>query len=136
MTGINYADLLSPQAALATHCEFEAVCRHPCGSWSLRHLELRSGRRLETEALRLPLRDSAGGVNLILGCSGELTDKFLHEADCTCKIITVVAHEFFDIGAGIPEAPCVPVTTADPAASVDADQVRRTNNDEGAGLVG
>jgi hypothetical protein len=52
--------------------------------------------------LRLPLRASAGSVNLILGCSGELTGKVRHEADCSCEIITVVAQEFFDAA---PESP-------------------------------
>jgi len=51
-----------------------------------------------------------GSVNLILCCSGELTSKFLHEADRSREIITVVAREFFDIGAGVPDAACVPVS--------------------------
>ena len=46
LTGINYTDIMTPKAAASTLCEFEAVCARPCGSWSMRHLELSSGRQV------------------------------------------------------------------------------------------
>jgi hypothetical protein len=108
LTGLTFAEVLSAQAAAVTHCELEAVCRQPCGSRALRHLELRSGRRLQTETLRLPLRGKSGAVDLILCCNGELPLGIVPEADQPREIITVVEQKFFDIGAGIPAVACMP----------------------------
>ncbi|MGH7093826.1 MAG: PAS domain-containing protein, partial [Stellaceae bacterium] len=90
LTGVNYADIMSPEAAESTLCEFEAICDQPCGSWSRRHVEMRSGSGFESETLRLPLRASDGGVTLILSCSGGLSGRFLHESDNSCGIVTVM----------------------------------------------
>jgi hypothetical protein len=108
LAGLTYAEVLSPQAVAVTHCEFDAICRQPCGSWSLRHLDLRSGRRLQTETLRLPLRDKDGEVSMILSCHGELSYEMMLEADQPRQIITVFEQKFFDIGAGVPDFNCVP----------------------------
>jgi hypothetical protein len=108
LSGLTYAEALSSQAVEVTHCEFEAICRQPCGSWSLRHLELRSGRRLQTETLRLPLRDKHGAVSMIVSCNGELSPELMREADQPREIVTVFEQQFFDIGAGIPDFRCVP----------------------------
>jgi hypothetical protein len=105
--GLTYAEALSSQAVDVTHCEFDAICRQPCGSWSLRHLELRSGRRLQTETLRLPLRDKSGEVTLIVSCNGELSPEVAREPDQPREIITVCEQQFLDIGAGIPDFSCV-----------------------------
>jgi hypothetical protein len=107
LTGLSYAEVLSPQAAEVTHCEFDAICRQPCGSWSLRRLDLRSGRRLQTETLRLPLRDKKGEVGLILSCSGELSHEPVYDTDLPREVVSVFEQEFFDIGAGIPPFNCV-----------------------------
>lgn len=107
LTGHNYSDILSVQAATVIYREFEAVCRKPCGSWSLRHLELRSGRQLQIETVRLPLRGKDGEVDLILSCNGEVTPGFIPEADQSREVITVVEQEFFDIGAGRPAGACL-----------------------------
>lgn len=108
LSGLTYAEMLSSQAVEVTHCEFDAICRQPCGSWSLRHLELRSGRKLQTETLRLPLRDKHGDVTLIVSCNGELGADLLCEPDQPREIVTVFEQEFFDLGAGIPDFRCVP----------------------------
>jgi hypothetical protein len=108
--GLTYAEVLSPQAVTVTHCEFEAICRQPCGSWSLRSLDLRSGRRLHTETLRLPLRSRNGEVSLILSCHGELSPELIYEADHPREIVTVFEQQFLDIGAGIPSFRCVPAS--------------------------
>lgn len=108
LTGLTFAEVLSAQAAAVTHCELEAVCRQPCGSWALRHLELRSGRRLQTETLRLPLRGKAGAVDLILCCNGELPPGVVPQADQPREVVTVVEQKFFDIGAGVPAVACMP----------------------------
>jgi len=109
LAGLTYAEVLSPQAVDVTHCEFEAICRQPCVSWSLRRLDLRSGRRLQIETLRLPLRGKDGEVSLILSCHGELSPQIMYEGDRPREIVTVLEQEFFDIGAGIPPFRCVPV---------------------------
>jgi hypothetical protein len=109
LAGMTYAEVMSPQAVDVTHCEFDAICRQPCGSWSLRHLELRSGRRLQTETLRLPLRDKDGEISLILSCNGELSAEIVREADQLREIVTVFEQAFFDLGAGIPNFGCVPM---------------------------
>lgn len=108
LSGLSYAEMLSSQAVNVTHCEFEAICRQPCGSWSLRHLELRSGRRLQTETFRLPLRDKHGNVSLIVSCNGELSPDQMREPDQPRAIVTVFEQRFLDIGAGIPDFRCVP----------------------------
>jgi len=107
LTGLNYADVLSAPAAAITLREFEVICGQPCGSWSLRHLELQSGRRLETDTLRLPLRASDGTVSLILTSNGELGADGFSRADHSREVVTVVDQQFFDIGAGVPDEPCV-----------------------------
>ncbi len=114
LTGLSYTDIMAPAAATSTLCEFEAICRQPCGSWSMRHLELSSGRRIDVETLRLPLRAADGSVSLILSCSGELSGRFLHEPDRCREILTVIEQEFLDIGAGIPEWICAPRPTGGP----------------------
>jgi hypothetical protein len=118
LTGLSYTEVMAPAAAMSTLCEFEAICRQPCGSWSMRHLELSSGRRFDVETLRLPLRGPDGSVSLILSCSGELTGRFLHETDQCREILTVIEQEFLDIGAGIPEWVCAPWPTGGPYKKV------------------
>ncbi len=108
LSGMAYAEVMSPQAVDVTHCEFEAICRQPCGSWSLRHLELQSGRRLQIETLRLPFRDKNGEITLILSCNGELAPQSIREADNPRQVVTVFEQEFIDIGAGVPNFRCVP----------------------------
>jgi hypothetical protein len=107
LAGLTYAEFLSTQAVEVTHCEFDAICRQPCGSWSLRRLDLRSGRRLQTETLRLPLRARDGQIRLILSCNGELSPEAMYNADQPRQIVTVLAQQFFDIGAGVPAFSCV-----------------------------
>ena len=107
LTGLNYADVMSPPVTAITFHEFETICTQPCGSWSLRHLELRSGRRLETDTLRLPLRASDGSVSLIITSNGELGTDLLCQTDPSQEVITVVEQQFLDIGAGIPALNCV-----------------------------
>lgn len=114
LTGLCYTDIMAPAAATSTLCEFDALCNQPCGSWSLRHLELTSGRRIDVETLRLPMRAADGSISLILSCSGELTGRFLHEPDQCRAILTVIDQEFFDIGAGIPGWVCAPWPTGGP----------------------
>lgn len=111
LTGVNYADLTSPEAAEATLCEFEAVCDQPCGSWSRRRVDARSGSGFDSETLRLPLRASDGSITLILSCSGELSDRFLHESDNSCGIVTVMEQGFINIGRGVPGWVCAPRPT-------------------------
>jgi hypothetical protein len=114
LTGLGYTDVMAPAAVTSTLCEFEAICRQPCGSWSMRHLELSSGRRIDVETLRLPLRAADGAVKLILSCSGEVTGRFVHEVDQCREILTVIDQEFLDIGAGTPEWVCAPWPTGGP----------------------
>jgi len=120
LTGLGYTDIMAPAAAASTLCEFEAICRLPCASWSMRHLELSSGRRLDVETLRLPLRAADGNVSLIVSCSGELSGRFLHEPDRCREILTVMEQEFLDIGAGIPEWVCAPWPTGGPYSKAAA----------------
>jgi hypothetical protein len=109
LAGLSYAEVLSPQAVAVTHCEFDAICRQPCGSWSLRRLDFRSGRRLQTETLRLPLRDKKGEVRLIVSCDGELSQEAMYGIDRPREIASVFHQEFLDIGAGVPPFNCIPV---------------------------
>ena len=110
LTGIDYREILAASTVAATLHEFETVCDHPCGSWSLRRLELSSGQQMTAEALRLPLRASDGRVRLILGCSGELSGLLLSGPDRPREIVDIEAHQFFDIGGGMPVSrigPCI-----------------------------
>jgi hypothetical protein len=102
LTGCNLIDIVSAEAAADTLDQLRTVVRHPCGSWSLRRLELHSGRLSTVETLRLPLRAHDGHVNLILSGSGEISQRFGDEPDQARGIAAIVEHQFFDIGAGIP----------------------------------
>lgn len=114
LTGLSYTDIMSPAAARSTMCEFEAICAQPCGSWSVRHFELSSGRGIAAETLRLPLRAADGSVSLILSASGELSGRFLHEPDKCREVITVIEQRFLDIGGGAPDWVCAPKPTGGP----------------------
>jgi len=102
LTGCNYLDLLAPEAAGATLREFRGIVEHPCGSWSLRRLQLNSGELTTVETLRLPLRASEGSGNMILSCSGEIGRNALSTARQPRSIVTIADQQFFDIGAGVP----------------------------------
>jgi hypothetical protein len=88
--------------AAIIHREFGEVVRQPCGSWSVRRDEFRSGRCATIETLRLPLRAKDGSVSLILGSSGELPVPNNDAPDRPSAIVTIVQQQFFDIGAGVP----------------------------------
>jgi hypothetical protein len=106
LTGVNYltADVVSPPVADMMRREFSRVVEFPCGSWSLRSVQFRSGRLAAIETLRLPLRADDGGVSLILSCSGELADPAAPRVDAPREIIRIMQHQFFAIGAGDPGA--------------------------------
>lgn len=102
LTGCNYLDLVSAAAVDATRAEFRAVVEQPCGSWSKRDLALRSGLSAVVETIRLPLRGGDGRVNLILSCSGEVSREYRSADSEALAIAAIAEHQFFDIGAGVP----------------------------------
>ena len=103
-TGLDYfaVDIVSPRAVELLRQEFRGVVEQPCGSWSRRLVEYRSGRQAIIETLRLPLRANDGQVNLILSCSEELQEAAPPQVDGPREIIRIVQQRFFDIGAGLP----------------------------------
>ena len=102
ITGANCFERVSPAAADVMRRELKYIVEWPCGSWSRRRAELRSGRVAAIETLRLPLRTRDGAIGQILSCSGELAERILPIADPTQEIIRIVEQKFFDIGAGCP----------------------------------
>lgn len=102
LTGLKCIEIAAPEMAAIIRREFGEVVRHPCGSWSVRHVEFDSGRCATIETMRLPLRAKDGSVSLILGSSGELPAGAVHELDRRSAIVTIAEQQFFDIGAGIP----------------------------------
>ena len=103
-TGTDCFEGVSPGAAAVMRREFRCIVEWPCGSRSRRRVELRSGRVLAIETLRLPLRGSDNMTSQILSCSGELGGTSFEAADPTREIIKIVEQEYFDIGAGCPPA--------------------------------
>jgi hypothetical protein len=102
LTGLNCVEIVAPEIAAIIRREFGEVVRQPCGSWSVRSVQFDSGRCATIETLRLPLRAKDGSVSLILGSSGELPDRTIHQLDRPNSIVTIVNQRFFDIGAGLP----------------------------------
>jgi hypothetical protein len=102
ITGENCFDGVSPSAADVMRLELKCIVEWPCGSHSLRRIELQSGRVMTIETLRLPLRAADCCVRQILSCSGELCGKAPVIHDPTREIIKIVEQEYFDIGAGRP----------------------------------
>jgi hypothetical protein len=104
LTGLSYFDIniVSRQAADIMRLEMSQVVEWPCGSWSLRRVEFRSGRRAVVETLRLPLRANDGSVGLIVSCSGELHERAAPADGAAREIIMITEHQFLDIGAGTP----------------------------------
>jgi hypothetical protein len=103
ITGTACYDGVSPAAVAVMRRELKSVVEWPCGSWSRRRIELRSGRAAAIETLRLPLRGRDGVVSQILSCSGELGDMpLMTSADPTREIIKITEQEYLDIGAGRP----------------------------------
>jgi hypothetical protein len=105
LTGQKYLeiDIVSRQAAETMRREFEFITTWPCASWSLRRVELRSGRRAVIETLRVPLRAADDRISQILSCSGELDDRSIRAPDGAREIIMITEQEFLDIGAGCPD---------------------------------
>lgn len=103
ITGTACYDGVSPAAVAVMRRELKNIVEWPCGSWSRRRVEFRSGRVAAIETLRLPLRAGDGAVSQILSCSGELGDTpLLASADPTREIIRITEQEYLDIGAGRP----------------------------------
>ena len=103
-TGLDYLgiDIVSSRAAVTIRREFELVTGLPCGSWSQRRVEFRSGRNAIIETLRLPLRANDDTITMILSCSEELQGARAAQPDAACGIITIIDQRFLDIGAGVP----------------------------------
>jgi hypothetical protein len=108
LTGLNCIEIVAPEVAATILREFDQVARQPCGSWSVRRVELNSGRRATVETLRLPLRAGDGSVSLILGSSGELPGQGAYQPDLPHSITTIERQQFFDIGAGITTSSTLP----------------------------
>jgi hypothetical protein len=104
LTGCNYIELVSLAMAEIMRRELVAIAQQPCGSWSLRRLQFRSGQLVEVETLRLPLRSDEGGITLVLSCSGELGTTKPYSLDQPREVIAFAPHQFVDLGAGIPAA--------------------------------
>jgi hypothetical protein len=103
ITAADCYDGVSQAAVVVMRRELTSVVEWPCGSWSRRRIELRSGRVAAIETLRLPLRGADGVVSQILSCSGELGDtRLMTSPDPTREIIRIVEQEYLDIGAGRP----------------------------------
>jgi len=102
IAGIDFADIVSPEAAAVMRQELRHIVEWPCGSLTQRRVEFHSGRRAAIETLRLPLRAPDGRVVLILGCSGELPGRRSELADRPREIITITEQRYLDIGAGSP----------------------------------
>lgn len=102
ITGEDCFDSVSPSAVDVMRRELKCVVEWPCGSRSVRRIELQSGRVTTIETLRLPLRAKDGETTQILSCSGELSGKSAAIHDPTREIIKIVEQEYFDIGAGYP----------------------------------
>jgi hypothetical protein len=103
ITGTACYDGVSPAAVAVMRRELKSVVEWPCGSWSRRRIELRSGRVAAIETLRLPLRGRDRVVSQILSCSGELGDTpLMTSSDPSREIIKITEQEYLDIGAGRP----------------------------------
>lgn len=102
LTGLNCLEIAAPAVTEIIRREFTEVVGRPCGSWSIRRVAFDSGRNATIETLRLPLRAKDGSVSLILGSSGELPSRMVHELDRPSSIVTILEQRFFDIGAGVP----------------------------------
>jgi hypothetical protein len=103
-TGHNYLtlDIVSAQAANVMLREFRTITQWPCGSWSRRNVEFRSGRRVAIETLRLPLRAIDGNIAQIISSSEEFGNRAGFATDRPSGIIEITEQRFVDIGAGAP----------------------------------
>ena len=103
-TGLNYLELdfVSAKAAAAMRREFVVMTEQPCGSWSRRRVEFRSGRRTSIQTLRLPLRANDGNAAQIISCSEEFGAQTEPATDGPHEIINITEQQFLDIGAGAP----------------------------------
>ena len=104
LTGASYLeiDFVSRRAAETMRREFTEIVEFPCGSWSRRAVEFRSGHSASLETLRLPLRAADGSVSLIISCSSELGERIAPD-DAPREIIRIAEQRFVDIGAGRPD---------------------------------
>lgn len=102
ITGSDFTDIVSPQAAEVMRGELGCIVEWPCGSCCQRRVELQSGRLAAFETLRLPLRGTNGQITLVLSCSGELHNSVLEALDPRREIHTITEQQYIDIGAGRP----------------------------------
>jgi hypothetical protein len=119
LTGRDALAVASPETAKITRQELTNIVGWPCGSWSQRRVEFKSGRVGAVETLRLPLRAADGVVRLVLSCSGELHGLSPAITDVPREIVMITNQQYFDVGVG-----CPPESAIDAAMRLDRSDYR------------
>lgn len=102
MTGANYLDQLSERQRAAEDRRLAAALDRPCGLLGERDVVHATGLVYRSHILRLPLRDSADRVRLLIAVNEEARHSSA-QAPAGAPPVTVIDSRFVDLGAGVPD---------------------------------
>jgi hypothetical protein len=102
MTGTNYLDQLSERQRAAEDSRLAAALAQPCGVFGVRDVVHASRLVYRSHILRLPLRDNADRVRLLIAVSEEAKHSSA-QALAGAPPVTLVDSRFVDIGGGVPD---------------------------------
>ncbi len=103
-TGNNFFELLPTSRREATKQMYQHILQHPCGHYTVYENEYRSGRRMMSESLMLPIRkDENSKATFVLGYHAhhQGTDVFRPEGKTTLAV-AIKTSELVDIGSSVP----------------------------------
>lgn len=101
MTGGNYLDHLPEHQRAAEDRRLAAALAQPCGLLGVRDVVHASRLVYRSHILRLPLRDNAGRLRLLIAVSEEAAHSSA-QAPAGTPPVSIVDNRFIDLGAGVP----------------------------------
>lgn len=106
LTGCDIRELASPKAATALVRFYEALINQPCGGYARDVLKSKTGRRIDSRYLILPLRDRTGKRNLCASfCDAETDGYDIPTVPEPTKITyqELLDVQMLDLGFGVPD---------------------------------
>jgi len=104
ITGDNAFDVLSTSIREASKQMYQCILQHPCGNYIVYENGYKSGRRMISESLLLPIRKNPDGdptFVLAYHAHHQGTDIYHPVSEITLGV-AILTNEFVDIGSGLP----------------------------------
>jgi hypothetical protein len=104
ITGMDYAEFLSPEIRERALASVEMLSGHPCGLWQTMPVQYEQGFAQKLEVTVLPLDPGDDGIPLLLTFS-QFQNALVHTERALERPIaaeTATSYTYLDIGAGVP----------------------------------